>query len=97
MPYIKDELRSRVDEQVIALVESLQDQSLDESEIEGVLNYTITSLLDGIKPFGRGWRYKYINRAIGVLECVKMEFYRRLVGPYEDVAKQKNGDINIYK
>ena len=31
---------------------------------------------------------------MGVLDCVKQEFYRRKLAPYEDVAIQKNGDIN---
>ena len=29
----------------------------------------------------------------GMLECVVLEFYRRKLGPYEDSAIQKNGDI----
>jgi len=30
---------------------------------------------------------------IGVLECVKQEFYRRKVAPYEDIKIIENGDI----
>jgi hypothetical protein len=43
-----------------------------------------------------GWRYKWINRAVGVLDCLKFEFYRRLAAPYEDKAVARNGDLPCY-
>jgi len=30
---------------------------------------------------------------MGVLECIKQEFYRRAVAPYEDKKKEENGDV----
>lgn len=30
---------------------------------------------------------------MGVLECVKQEYYRRVAIPYEDQAKERNGDV----
>ena len=33
------------------------------------------------------------NAMFGVLECVKLEFYRRLATPYEDVKCDENGDV----
>lgn len=68
----------------------------DKDALDGILNYTITRLLDCYDLSGDP-RYKKINSAVGVLECVKQEFYRRLAGPYEDTAIEKNGDINIYE
>jgi hypothetical protein len=40
-----------------------------------------------------GLSYKSINDVIGVLECVKQEFYRRIAVPYEDKKIEQNGDI----
>jgi hypothetical protein len=34
------------------------------------------------------------NELIGVMECVKQEFYRRRLGIYEDLKLKENGDIN---
>jgi len=99
MPYIKQELREALD----SYIENLSceiNPLCSEDEIEGILNYIITNLLDSVmkQDFeNEKWRYKYINRVIGVLECVKLEFYRRLAAPYEDKAIAKNGDIDIYK
>jgi hypothetical protein len=37
--------------------------------------------------------YSDYNEIIGVLECAKMEFYRRLAAPYEDSKIIVNGDV----
>jgi len=38
-------------------------------------------------------RYANINEVIGVLECAKLELYRRIAVPYEDVKKEQSGDV----
>lgn len=69
----------------------------DRTKYAGICNYVITSvLLTAMQPEG-GWRYDNINSAIGVLECAKLELYRRLGGPYEDQAIEKNGDLPEYE
>jgi len=40
-----------------------------------------------------GLSYQIINDVIGALEGAKMEFYRRVAAPYEDDAKDRNGDV----
>lgn len=37
--------------------------------------------------------YTKINEVIGVLECAKLELYRRIAAPYEDKKCQENGDV----
>lgn len=96
MPYINQELRTKLDGDIENLKQNLA--QLKDSEIEGALNYTITSLLDVVKDVGeKRWRYIYINRIIGVLECLKLEFYVRLGRKYEDKAIETNGDLQVYK
>ena len=63
---------------------------------QGDLNYCITVLLhEYLKAHGQS--YATMNDCIGVLEAAKMEFYRRIVAPYEDIKIQENEDINILK
>ena len=96
MPYIKQEYRDKIDPEIDALIEKLN--LWHEDFVEGIMNYTITRILCEGVPRPRGvWRYKWINRIIGVLECVKLEFYRRLAGPYEDGAISKSGDLTCYE
>lgn len=37
--------------------------------------------------------YAHYNEAMGVLECVKQEIYRRLIAPYEQEKCKANGDV----
>lgn len=61
-------------------------------EKPGELNYIITSFcLDYLDD--NGVSYTTLNEVIGVLECAKQEFYRRLVAVYEDDKAAKNGDV----
>ncbi|MEE8373906.1 MAG: hypothetical protein V3R87_09315 [Dehalococcoidia bacterium] len=58
----------------------------------GELNYAITKLC--LTFLGKGTtRYCEYNDIIGVLECAKLEFYRRAVAAYENEAIERNGDI----
>lgn len=58
----------------------------------GELNYVISMMCDDyLRRCGES--YTNLNEVIGVLECAKLEFYRRVVSPYEDKKIQGNGDI----
>lgn len=104
MPYISKELqrkfsiphngRDNLDQEIRDFADHVR-TTYASDEHEGVLNYCITRLIT-IVLGELGWRYFKINRAVGVLECVKQEFYRRLAAPYEDSAIAKNGDIPEY-
>jgi len=42
-----------------------------------------------------GLSYTQINAVIGVLECAKMELYRRIAAPYEDKKSRESGDVYV--
>jgi hypothetical protein len=87
MPYIKMEDRGKYEsvlEELITILKGLPVESVD-----GELNYIVTKVLKEIYPL----RYFNLNRAIGVLECIKQEFYRRVAAPYEDIKIEENGDV----
>lgn len=87
MPYIKGSQREQLIPELKALVFKIQ--GLDEKEQDGALNYSITLLLKGIYPK----RYRFLSRALGVLEAVKQEYYRVVVGPYEEEKRKLEGDV----
>jgi len=87
LPYIKSENRVKYDRILHELIDILK--SLPVEEVDGELNYVVTKLLKEIYPV----RYFHINKAIGVLECVKLEFYRRVAAPYEDKKIKESGDV----
>ena len=60
----------------------------------GELNFAITQLL--IDYLARTHvSYAAFNEVVGVLECCKLELYRRLVVPYEDTKIRLNGDVYV--
>jgi len=84
MPYIEPDDRVYLDQRVTFTNNAIQ--------TPGELNYAITKLLDHY-IHSHGLSYTNINEAIGVLECAKMELYRRIAVPYEDIKMQQNGDV----
>jgi hypothetical protein len=88
MPYIVDGKRLYLDDEINALARAIEAASSEEGRA-GNLNYSITRLIDRL--YDR--RYSEINDAVGVLECVKLEFYRRVAAPYEDKKCVENGDV----
>lgn len=60
--------------------------------VPGELNYQITCLIVGFM-LERGISYTTINDILGALEGAKLEFQRRVVGPYEDAKIRLNGDV----
>jgi hypothetical protein len=87
LPYIKPENRKKYDTVLKELVSILK--TLPPEEVDGELNYVVTKILKGVYPL----RYYHINKAIGVLECAKLEFYRRVAAPYEDIKIKESGDV----
>ena len=74
------------------MIHLTEDLVADQAVSEGELNYILTRL---VLSWLEDPNYKAYNAAIGVLECVKQELYRRSVGPYEDTKKEENGDVYV--
>lgn len=97
MPYIKSDLRSDIDAAVVEVVDKInllwRAGEINEAGVKGVLNYTITTLVNRLYQDDS---YSNFNDIVGVLECVKLEFYRRRVAPYENQKAFENGDVFGY-
>ena len=59
----------------------------------GELNYLISKTVDTYLGQKEQLRYTFLNEVIGVLECAKLEVYRRIVSPYEDNKIKESGDV----
>lgn len=104
MPYIKKEQRELIDGASDFTMRTGLDAFLYKLDVlrksatqshwvynPGTLNYIITRLVHwylGDKP-----NYERYNAAIGVLECAKLELYRRKVSSYESLKCAENGDV----
>ena len=88
MPYITKKDRIKFETSLSKILQSY----IQEPFTTGELNYLITKIIH-MYIEEKGLKYEYINDVIGVLECAKTEFERRVVGPYEEKKIKENGDI----
>lgn len=93
MPYVKQTNRDKVDASIFILRDIIIHQ-IELEDLPGLLNYIITRLVAHEVQHNKC--YRTINEAIGVLECVKLELYRRLAAIYEDQKCKENGDVYEY-
>jgi hypothetical protein len=85
MPYLKQDRRKMLFDLYFSKTKNF--------EIEltaGDLNYIFTKLIDSQL---KSLNYAKINEMIGALECAKLELYRRVAAPYEDIKMEENGDV----
>lgn len=66
-----------------------------DAETPGDLNFQIACLVDDFLAEAGGVSYTNINTVIGVLECAKLEVYRRLAAGYEDAKNMENGEVFV--
>lgn len=95
MPYISQEKRKILDPGINTIHQLLVGLEKDDplNSTEGNLNYTITRLLHMVYGQHDSTRYNNINDAIGVLECIKQEYYRCVAAPYENQKMYDNGAV----
>jgi len=80
MPYIKPERRE-------AILAGAKPQDA------GELNFAISILVDNYLKDKGDIRYARINEVVGAMDCAKLELYRRIAAPYEDLKIEENGDV----
>lgn len=84
-PYIDRDSRADLEPHIRPLAEAIRHQSV------GVVNYTLTRLLH--EWLGPAPSYATYNAAIGIVECAKLELYRKQAAPYEDLKLVANGPL----
>jgi hypothetical protein len=85
MPYIKPSKRKPFKKPIGDLMGFIEN--------EGDLNYVISKICKRYMQMKEPTNYSLLNEIIGVLESAKLEFYRRVMVPYEDVKINEHGDI----
>ncbi|MBI2622371.1 hypothetical protein HYW66_01925 [Candidatus Microgenomates bacterium] len=88
MPYIRKELRPELDALIAPIVEQVKAAQLEDQD--GSIDYVVTKIITNVYPLNK---FFHFNRAIGVLQAILLEFYRRKVSPYEDKKIVENGDV----
>jgi hypothetical protein len=108
MPYINQEDREYLDKEAfvkygknsisVKLIEELaaRIRNVPSNKVKGACNYTVSRIVaHSMKPLG-GWTYSSLSDAIGLLRDAANEMERRLMVPYENIARSHNGDLPEY-
>lgn len=90
MPYIRPEEREWIAKDGLAKLEDTISHA-NGGSWTGLANYIVTRIM--LAFIGPEVRYAQLNAAIGVLECVRLELYRRVAAGYEDEKARENGDV----
>jgi hypothetical protein len=83
MPYIQEQDRDQLEDGAIITT-------------AGELQYQIAELIAQYMS-NMPVRYQTMNDVMGALNGANLEFYRRVVAPYEDKCIEKNGDVTYGK
>lgn len=81
MPYIENSVRELL----------IEDQESPQCPRE--LEFILTQICSDYLDLKGGVCHAGIIEIIGVLECVKQEFFRLIVSPYNEQSRFENGDV----
>lgn len=91
-----------LDEVIDALIHHIQIEGVEYHGYDyidrrkGLCNYIISRIVaGGMKP--SEWSYTSLSEARAVFTDAGEEFTRRMIAPYEDKAREKNGDVSEYE
>ena len=95
MPYIKKTFREEIDHEIDQLSTSIKNvyNNNPAQTRDGLVNYALTRLLNNIYANAK---YHDYNELIGAIECCKLEFYRKTIGPYEEQKEYENGSVKKF-
>ena len=96
MLYISEEKRKTLDNEIEKVREALVDFQFDDEEtnIEACIQYIIMRLLSMIYGNKEGTTDANIIDVLGILEGVKLEFFRKAAVPHNDQQEFDHGEIN---
>lgn len=90
MPYITEGRRKLYEPHLRELISHLNAETLHGCQFSGDVVYVIYKILKTL--YGDG-RFEERVNALKVLESAKLEYYRRVVAPYEDQKIKDNSDV----
>jgi len=87
MPYTKQEDRT---------MKEIISELIDHIKVKGDLNYTICEIAGQLCLRDGGLSYTKTSNWIDAVHGAERELTRRLLGPYEDLKAQQNGDVESF-
>lgn len=95
MPYITKNYREELEPLIDALAAKVKEihAANPQQTRDGLLNFSFTEIIGAVFPNAR---YTDMNEVVGMLECCKLEYYRKVASPYEDKKEAENGKVRNF-
>jgi len=90
VPYIDPGSRRQIDPELYPLIDRLKRRTREGKDRNGEVVYVLYKIL--VEIYGQG-NFEIKSNALKALESAKLEYYRRLMVPYENQKIQENGDV----
>lgn len=75
-------------------IDNLVNKIYNNNDSGGMLCFVVYKLMvDLARKQGDILRFGYLSKILSEVDCAKLEFYRRIVAPYEDKKIIENGDV----
>ena len=87
MPYTKPEDRT---------MKEVIKELVDHIKVKGDLNYTVCEIVGQLCLRDGGLGYTTTSNWIDAVHGAERELTRRLLGPYEDLKAEQNGDVESF-
>jgi hypothetical protein len=92
MPYISQIKRENLNNKMHNLTEYLESNDVNIGEMNFIISNILNIYIQKTKKQDI-FNYTVCNNLIGVLECAKLELYRKVISKYEDDKILENGDL----
>lgn len=90
MPYIKKKQRENYDAWLDILIKNLKRETKGGTTNTGDTVYCVYKIIKAV--YGAG-RFEVKSNALKVLESAKLEYYIRVMKPYETAKRIESGDV----
>jgi len=70
---------------------------IEHINVKGDLNYTICEIVGQLCMRDGGLSYTSTSNWIDAVDGAERELTRRLLGPYEDLKRKENGDVESFE
>lgn len=95
MPYIDEDRRDAVSQAFDSInpIEDLIEIGAGPGDLAFLIADAVDSMLLAIEALEGGYRYSHLADIDGVLGTAQHEFRRRILDPYEDLARSIKGEV----
>ena len=95
MPYVNEVVKKNMAPFIEDLIQFLEHENtvIQPGEFTYIIYRLMLAHREGLRAMIGDHKYSSLAEILGCVESAKLEFYRRIVAPFEDLKITENGDV----